>query len=145
MARKKRKTRKRKKKLWSIRSTYTLLDGTEVSMDSTWEVACEQKLDLLGVKWIRDPSMKIEYRDKKLKLRNYIPDFYLPDFDIYLEVKGYWTDAARWKMKDVCQRNPGKIKIVESLEEIEKLNEQIISSPGDFVSSKDWKTWFRAT
>ena len=142
MAKKRKPRRRKKKKLWSIKSTYALPDGSLVDMDSTWEVACAQKLDLLGIKWIRDPSMKIEYRDKKLKLRNYIPDFYLPDFDIYLEVKGYWTDAARWKMKDVCQRNPGKIKIVESLEEIEKLNERIISTPGDFVSEKSWKTWY---
>lgn len=112
-----------------------------MDMDSTWEVACAERLDALNIKWIRDPGMKIEYRDKKLKLRNYIPDFYLPDLDIYLEIKGYWTEAAKWKMKDVCQRNPGKIKIIESLEEINEIDEETIREPGDFVSSKNWKTW----
>lgn len=142
MAKKRKPRRRKKKKLWSIKSTYALPDGTLVDMDSTWEVACAKKLDELKIKWVRDPLMKIEYRDKKLRLRNYIPDFYLPELDIYLEVKGYWTDAAKWKMKDVCQRNPGKIKIVESLEEIKEIDEQTISSPGDFVSEKSWKTWY---
>ena len=49
-----------------------------------------------------------------------IPDFYLPDHDIYIEVKGYWTDAARHKMKSVQERNPVKIIILESLESIGK-------------------------
>ena len=139
---KKRRGRRKKFKLWSKQSDYTTVEGTIVSMDSTWEVACAERLDSLGVKWVRDPSMKIEYRDKKLRLRNYIPDFYLPELDVYIEVKGYWTDAAKWKMKDVCQRNPGKIKIVESLEEIKEIDEQTILSPGDFVSEKSWKTWY---
>ena len=62
--------------------------------------------------------MKLEYRTEKLRLRNYIPDFYLPDYDIYLEVKGYWTDAAKWKMKDIMVRYPGKIRLLESLDDI---------------------------
>ena len=114
----KRKSRKQKKKLWSKKSEYTCLDGTIVSMDSSWEVACAEKLDELGVRWERDTSLKLEYRTERLRLRNYIPDFYLPDYDIYLEVKGYWTDAAKWKMKDIMVRYPGKIRLLESLDDI---------------------------
>ena len=124
MARK-RKSRKQKKKLWSKKSEYTCLDGTIVSMDSSWEVACAEKLDELGIRWERDPSLKLEYRTKKLRLRNYIPDFYLPEYDIYLEVKGYWTDAAKWKMKDIMVRYPGKIRLLESLEDIQGMKKPI--------------------
>ena len=124
MARK-RKSRKQKKKLWSKKSEYTCLDGSVVSMDSSWEVACAEKLDELGIRWERDPSLKLEYRTKKLRLRNYIPDFYLPEYDIYLEVKGYWTDAAKWKMKDIMVRYPGKIRLLESLEDIQDMKKPI--------------------
>ena len=62
--------------------------------------------------------MKLEYRSKSGRKRNYIPDFYLPDYDVYIEVKGYWTDSAKHKMKDVQKRNPVKILILESLTEI---------------------------
>ena len=117
MAPKKRRRRKRRK-LWSKKSDYTCLDGSIVSMDSTWEVECAKRLDELGIRWIRNPSLKLKYTTRGRRARNYIPDFYLPDHDVYIEVKGYWTDAARHKMKDVQERNPVKIIILESLEEI---------------------------
>ena len=113
---------RRKKKLWSKRSDYTTVDGATVSMDSTWEVACAKHLDELGIRWIRNPSMKLKYTTRGRRARNYIPDFYLPDHDVYIEVKGYWTDAAKHKMNDVQARNPVRIIILESLEEIENVS-----------------------
>lgn len=123
---KKKKTRRRrKKKLWSKKSDYTCLDGSIVSMDSTWEVACARRLDALGIKWIRDSKMKLGYVTRGRRKRNYVPDFYLPELDLYIEVKGYWTDAAKHKMKDIIKRNPGKICILESLVEINSITENI--------------------
>jgi len=91
-------------------------------MDSTWETVMAMRLDELNVEWKRDENMKLEYRSKTGRKRNYIPDFYLPAYDVYIEVKGYWTDAAKYKMKDVQKRNPVKILILESLEEISNVN-----------------------
>ena len=123
MARRKRNRGRRKRfKLWSKRSDYVTVEGATVSMDSTWEVACAKRLDELGIKWMRNPNIKLKYLSKSRRLRNYIPDFYLPDHDIYIEVKGYWTDAARHKMKSVQALNPVKLLILESLEEIERLD-----------------------
>ncbi len=102
-------------------------------MDSTWEVACAERLDELGIAWKRDPSIKIKYRDKRLRLRNYAPDFYLPEFDIYIEVKGYWTDHARWKMRDVMVRNPSKICLLQSLAEIKVLSLPILPTTGSIL------------
>tara|TARA_B100000900_G_scaffold415592_1_gene446124 strand:- start:593 stop:994 length:402 start_codon:yes stop_codon:yes gene_type:complete len=120
-----RKRRSKKKKLWSKQSEFTRQDGTVVVMDSTWEVIMANRLDELGIKWERDPSMKLEYRTRGGRKRNYIPDFYLPDLDLYIEVKGYWTDAAKHKMKDVCKRHPGKICIIESIAAIGSLTSDI--------------------
>ncbi len=112
-------SRKRKRKgLWSKRSDYTKVDGSVVSMDSTWEVAMANRLDTLGILWERSTDMKLEYRTRGGRKKNYIPDFYLPDYDIYIEVKGYWTEAARHKMEDVQKRHPVKFLILESLAEI---------------------------
>ena len=127
---KKKRRRRRRKKLWSKVSDYTCLDGSIVSMDSTWEVACARRLDELGIKWIRDPKMKLSYVTRGRRKRNYIPDFYLPDLDTYIEVKGYWTDAAKHKMKDVIRRNPDKICILESLDQINTLTKDIKPSRG---------------
>ena len=110
--------KRRQKKLWSKRSDYTCLDGSIVSMDSTWEVACAQRLDELGIGWIRNTSIKLKYITRGNRARNYIPDFYLPDYNVYIEVKGYWTDAARHKMKSVQEKNNIKIIILENLDDI---------------------------
>ena len=118
--------RRRKKKLWSKRSKYKKKDGTIVIMDSTWEVVMANKLDDLGISWHRDKTIKLEYKTRGGRKRNYIPDFYLPDLDIYIEVKGYWTDAAKHKMKDVQNRNPVKILILESIQEIAKIDAKLL-------------------
>ena len=118
MARRKRRGRKKKFKLWSKQSDYITVEGTTVSMDSTWEVAMAERLDELKIKWIRNPSIKLKYLTRSRRLRNYIPDFYLPDHDLYIEVKGYWTDAARHKIKSVLINNDVKLLILESLEDI---------------------------
>ena len=125
--------RRRKKKLWSKQSEYTRKDGSVVLMDSTWEVMMAMRLDELEVNWERDPKMKLEYRTRGGRKRNYIPDFYLPDLDIYIEVKGYWTDAAKHKMKDIIKRNPGKICILESLIEIGSLTKDIQPRSGSLI------------
>jgi len=117
---------RRRKKLWSKRSIYETSEGKKVSMDSTWEVAMAKRLDDLGVRWVRDDTLKLSYLTRGRRKRKYIPDFYLPEHDLYIEVKGYWTDAARHKMKDVQKRNPVKILIVESLSEISDVNLEIL-------------------
>ena len=126
-----RRRKKKKSKLWkSIKKVnYTRTsDGAVIQMDSSWEVKCAEKLDELGVKWERTEDIKLKYIDKRAQTRNYIPDFYLPDFDIYLEVKGYWTTPARWKMRSVMDRNPGKIRLLESLDEISDLRLPILAT-----------------
>lgn len=123
--------KKKKSKLWkSIKKVdyVRLSDGMKIQMDSSWEVKCAEKLDELGLKWERTEDLKLQYIDKKARTRNYIPDFYLPDFDIYLEVKGYWTTPARWKMRSVMDRNPGKIRLLQSLDEIASLSLPILAT-----------------
>ena len=102
-------------------------------MDSTWEVACAKRLDELGIKWMRNPSIKLKYITRSRRIRNYIPDFYLPDYDVYIEVKGYWTDAARHKIKSVQINNDVKLLILESLDAIGKLDEESIQQLVDSV------------
>ena len=87
-------------------------------MDSSWEAKLAVLLDRLEIKWDRGDHLVLDYQTPRGRKRKYIPDFYLPDYDIYVEVKGYWTEAARHKMKDVQERNPVKIIILESLDEI---------------------------
>lgn len=47
----------------------------------------------------------IKYIDNKNKQRYYYPDFYLPDYNLYLEphAKYFWDDSFEWKMKEVLK------------------------------------------
>ena len=70
-----------------LRSTrkYICKDGSEVLLDSSWEEALALRLDELNINWIRPKP--IEWLDKNNKPHNYFPDFYLIDYDIYLDPK----------------------------------------------------------
>lgn len=56
-----------------------------ILMDSGWEVELAKRLDSLNINWIRPEP--IPWRDKNNIVRNYFPDFYLPDYDIYIDPK----------------------------------------------------------
>ncbi len=56
-------------------------------MDSSWELTLAKRLDSLGIKWTRGEE-KMFWYDRFEECFEYQPDFYLPDYDIFLEVKG---------------------------------------------------------
>jgi len=64
---------------------------------SPWEVILAKKMYAAGVKH-REPRQRFEYFWCGA-YRKYLPDFYLPEYDIYVEVKGYVTprDIQKWK------------------------------------------------
>lgn len=69
-----------------------------MKLSGTWELEVAKFLDRKGIKWtnIIEP---IGYF-WGMKQRRYFPDFYLPDFNLYIEVKGNQTDRdeAKWAM-----------------------------------------------
>jgi len=123
---KRRKIKKKKTKLWSKPSIYKTVDGKQVQMDSTWEVIMAMRLDELSIQWERDENMKLPYLSKAGRKRNYIPDFYLPAYDTYIEVKGYLTESAKHKMKSVLEVNDVKIIMLKSLIEIAGFNKDVL-------------------
>lgn len=67
-------------------------------MHSSWELEVAIWLDEQNIAWTRTtPGFEYEWDDK---IKTYYPDFYLPDFDLYIEVKGYETDRdlAKWQV-----------------------------------------------
>ena len=65
--------------------------------------------ELRVAKFLAEQGVKYEYETKKLsyqpKLKIYTPDFYLPDQDIYVEAKGFFSPADRQKMLLVTKQN----------------------------------------
>ena len=76
-------------------------------MHSSWELSFAIWLDENNVKWTKKVA-SFDYFWKGAN-RKYFPDFYLPDFDKYVEVKGYETDRDIEKWKSV----PGLVVLKE--------------------------------
>ena len=58
---------------------------------STWEANFAKWCDLSGIKWKYEPKT---FRYEKYK---YTPDFYLSEFDCWIEIKGYWREYSKKK------------------------------------------------
>jgi hypothetical protein len=56
---------------------------------SRWEANMARLFNLLSIKWIHQP------KTFDLSSQNYTPDFYLSDYDVYIEVKNFLGEYSR--------------------------------------------------
>ena len=80
--------------------------GTAVCLQSTYELRCSELLHELGIKWVRPKALKYDSK-------NYFADFYLPEFDLYLDPKNnYKATLDKEKIEKVCNQNNVKVIIL---------------------------------
>ena len=65
---------------------------------SKWEANLARYYNFAGIKWIYEPQ-EFEFYKVKRGSRFYKPDFYLPDLDIYMELKGWFRPADKTKIR----------------------------------------------
>lgn len=83
--------------------------GNEVTLQSTYELKCSQILNELKINWVRPKALKYDGK-------NYFADFYLPDYDIYLDPKNkFKAELDSKKIQKVMEQN--KVSIFILLEE----------------------------
>lgn len=63
---------------------------------SSWELAFAYALDALEIRWEYEP--RTFYFPKESKWTSYTPDFYLPDHELYVEIKGRLTKKNLQKL-----------------------------------------------
>lgn len=84
-------------------------------LHSSWELDVAKWFDKNSIKWTRKvPGFKYMWDNVE---KTYFPDFYLPELDIYIEVKGYQIDqdTAKW------QSVPGLVVLKEKeIKQIQK-------------------------
>lgn len=84
--------------------------GSQVVLQSTFELKCSIILNELKIKWIRPKSIKYDNN------KRYFPDFYLVDYNIYLDPKNsYKAIQDKEKIEKVQSQN--NIKVYVLLEE----------------------------
>lgn len=77
-----------------------------IKVDGTWELLVAKYLDILNVQWNRNKN-RFFYIKPDNKESHYTPDFFVKDWDTYIEVKGYETELDRCKWNQF----PHKIEI----------------------------------
>lgn len=74
---------KKKKNKWN----YKKRKYKGIEFDSTWEITIAKWLDKNNIKWQRKGIKTFRWVDSNKRNRKYIPDFYLPEYDVYLDPK----------------------------------------------------------
>lgn len=87
-----------------------------VTLDSSWELLLAKKLDEMNINWIRPQPIK--WVDKDNKIRNYFPDFYLPDYNLYLDPKNPFAYKVQKDKIEILQISYPNIVFLQSVEEI---------------------------
>lgn len=92
------------------------------SVQGTWEQNAALKFEELGIKWVKLKTNQhtFEY-EMNGKVRCYTPDFYLPEQDVYLELKGRWWGDDKEKMLLVLEKYKDKKIVVIEKDKYEKL------------------------
>lgn len=81
------------RKMYHTRSRKVICKKGEIEVKSSYEERLIYLLDELSLCWEYEP--KAFYLEDLKK--NYIPDFYIKELDLYVEVKGYWYKGAKEK------------------------------------------------
>lgn len=94
------------------RVKYTNYKGT--ILKGSWEVLVAIWLDDHNIKWEYETKcFDYEWNGKRI----YYPDFYLPELDLFIEVKGYETERDHHKWKSVSNLIVLKHKEIEKIKQ----------------------------
>ena len=74
--------------------------GKQVKLNGSWELIVAQYLDESKIKWTNILPKGFEYIWEG-NTHLYFPDFYLPEYNLYLEVKGYERERDRCKWESL--------------------------------------------
>jgi len=97
----------------SIPQTYIKYSGVKVLLDSSYEYRFAKVLDSLGVTWLCHAEMKpIRYTTPDGKIHNYHPDFYVNDWDAFLDTKGWFNEPQQAKVAAIRASHPTMTLII---------------------------------
>ena len=94
-----------------VRSAKARLDrNASMKASSARKAGFRSNIELSVARSLKTKGIPYEYENTKLtyipKPRTYTPDFYLPEQDIFVEVKGYFDKGDRVKMQLIKEQFP---------------------------------------
>ena len=81
------------------------INGESYKHQGTWELQIAKWLNEHNILWVKRKLVQYQTDDGVNKM--YIPDFYLPTTNQYIETKGMFPEADKIKMRNVLISNPG--------------------------------------
>jgi hypothetical protein len=94
-----------------------MVEYNGVMLDSSWEVRMAKKLDSEKILWTRPEP--IQYVDKEGLTRNYFPDFYLPEYNVFLDPKNPQAFLVQKDKIDCLTKQYDNIIFLHSIDEID--------------------------
>jgi hypothetical protein len=99
------------KNIYGLAPSWKIFTYKAINFKSSWEWLFAKWLDLSGVKWKYEPKAFELVINKKET--TYTPDFYLPELDLWIEIKGWWRKKSKAKFNKFCKSYPKEyIKVV---------------------------------
>jgi len=94
-------------------------NGEIVKLQGTWEVVFAHHMDSLCIEY-KSHEGRLKYYDAAGNEKSYYPDFYVPMWDVYIDVKGaFFEDIQKEKFDHVFASNPN-VKIFLVTKEVFK-------------------------
>lgn len=88
---------------------------------STWEANIARILNHLGIQWNYEYK-RFFFNEPINHVLSYQPDFYLPQFDIWIEVKGWMDEKSKIRLESFKNEFPDENKKLMIIQEVEYNN-----------------------
>lgn len=85
---------------------------------SSWEANIARYYDYIGIEWQYEPKTFI-FKDITRGSVSYTPDFYLPDEDKWIEIKGWMDGKSKTKLKRFAKHYPEEYKKLQIIQKNE--------------------------
>jgi hypothetical protein len=122
--------------LLSGKTTYRVTHGKRTLVGSTWmrstyEARFARALDARGIAWCYEPKWF-----SVAEGRAYLPDFYVPSLDVYVEIKGWWRDDARMKFDAFVANHPNVRYALITRSELESIERQEVTLEACIIEAR---------
>ncbi len=112
------------------------INDEEFIVRGTWELKVAEILNSNNILWIR--KIYLNYIDNNQVVRTYTPDFYLPNYNRYLEIKGFFSDEDKIKLNLILEQKKIYLLLIRGNNINEDLVKNIIApiSPLSYTQLK---------
>lgn len=91
-------------------------DINGIKVQGTWEKFIAEKMNEFNIVWVKPHTNNDvwTYFDLRNQMHSYAPDFFLPEYQVWFEIKGFWWGNDKEKMDIIKTQYPDrKILIIE--------------------------------